>query len=253
MTRSIGAEDATRQVDIQATSGKLLKFLVGLGEIGSINMKQIPGGRALQFWLLNGLILASVGAIALPAMGEMMFGFLGVTPEDSSWKLVLLIWTVWSAIAGRLPAELYLRKLTVSARLQGANQSRKHWQMQMAWQWTYGGIWLSRIAAGLLLGFFYGGRWTGNAVWGAIAGAAFGIGLAAVWGNWLSQRQPELERSTGLAIAVCAAYGLWLWFGAWGLAAGLAQRWGITLLYALTAFGFARCAWLSLCELFHPN
>ncbi len=197
-------------------------------------------------------VLGGVGAIALPVLGEIIFGLLGIIPEDPAWRLVLLFGGLWALVAGRLPLEWHratgkwpsslsgLTRLGGGIRSKNAN-SRSSQAVLGGWTWA------SRIASGALLGFFYGGRWTGDDMRGAIAGLLLGLVLSLGLGLWLARAWPELERVMGVAIALFAAYGLWFWFGAWGLSALMAGQGLPALLYGGVALSFCQWAWLASC------
>lgn len=210
--------------------------------------EQLTSRRLLSPRLVWG-IWGGVSTIAMPAMGEMIFGLLGVTPEDPTWGLVLLLGGLWALVAGRLPMEW--RQATGQWTIWGsqgwdANAEASEIASLGSSRISSGLIWASRIAAGALFGFFYGGRGTGNDMTGAIAGVALGVGLALLGGLKLRKMWPGCERTTGMAIACCAAYGLWFWLGAWGLAALMARQGLPAVLYGGAALYWGRWAWLGL-------
>jgi len=189
------------------------------------------------------------GALVLPVTGEMIFGVLGLTPEDPAWRLATILGGFLALIALRLPIEQF--RLTGWQWLRDWGWIPKIWMLKeqasvpnVFLAFINVMLWASRLSTGGLVGFFHGGHGAGNELWGAIAGLAMGLFMASLLGHWGAKRYPRLEQWLGGAIAFWAAYSLWLWLAAWGLSALLAQRWLSGGLYCGMALIFCQWTWL---------
>lgn len=133
--------------------------------------------------------MVSVSLLTFHAVSTMVFSALGSSPENPAWPYVL---TLYGALA--------ITTLGVGA--------------DSFWRWGRQGAALGMgMGSGALLGFFYGGRLTGDNPGFAIAGAVLG----GLLGGWIAAgSRSNLVRAGVLLAGAIAAYGLT--FGLWTMA-----------------------------------